>query len=30
MDFEKYNKKLWSEMPPDNERITVNGKLYVH
>lgn len=28
--FEKYNKKLWSEMLPDNERITVNGKIYVH
>lgn len=27
--FDKH-KKLWSEMLPDNEKITVNGNLYVH
>ncbi len=27
--FEKYN-KLWSEILPYNEMITVNGKTYVH
>ena len=27
--FERY-KKTWSEMLPDNERLTVNGKTYVH
>ena len=27
--FERY-KKTWSEMLPDNERLTVNGETYVH
>jgi len=27
--FARYGKR-WSEMLPDNERITVNGKTYVH